>query len=477
MAAFEHRLRATTPLLLAAMLAAPSARAEGPQEAPPSSAIEQRLQRTEARIAEQDAAIAGLRDETARQRVELARLENERVAAAKKESASLLEGLHFSGFVQVDAVIYRQSARDEIDSATGQPLNTQRFVVPRARLRADLDHGPFAAALELDANTIQGPTARILDAEITARVKAREPGAPPYLAATLGLMKIPFGLEIPQAETNRLFLERSTAARALFPGSYDLGVRLHGSYRFLRYSAAIMNGDPVGEKGSGGLDTTSGKDVLARLGADTHPVESVRVEVGLNGLTGQGLHRGTPTTKDVLVWRDANEDGLVQGTEIQAISGSAATASSTFRRFALAGDLWITATLPVLGDLTLSGEVVRAQNLDRGIAPADPVGLGRDVRELGFHAGFTQEVTRWAMIGLRYDRYDPDADASVQQAKTRVPSDSSYSTIAATAAFRWAPLRVIVEYDHNRNALGRSAGGQPTTLGDDLFAARAEVTF
>ena len=469
MAAFEHRLL-STPLLVAAMLAAPSVRAEGATYAPPSSPLEQRLQRIDAKIAEQDAVIASLR-------AELARLESARVAAEKSESGSLLAGLRLSGFVQVDAVIYRQSSRDEIDGATGQPLNTQRFVIPRARLRADIDRGPLAAALELDANTIQGATARILDAEITARVRAREPGAPPYLAATLGLMKIPFGLEIPQAETSRLFLERSTVIRALFPGNYDLGVRLHGGYRFLRYSAAIMNGDPVGEKGDGGLDLSSGKDVLARLGADTRPVNAVRVEIGLNGLTGQGLHRGTPTTKDVLVWRDANEDGLVQGTEIQAISGSAATASSTFRRFALAGDLRITATLPVLGDLTLYGEVIRAQNLDRGLAPADPVSLGRDVRELGFYAGATLELTRWAMVGLRYDRYDPDADASVQQARSRVPTDSSYSTIAVTAAFRWAPLRVIAEYDRNHNALGRSASGAPATLGDDLFAARAEVTF
>jgi hypothetical protein len=483
MAVFEHRLL-FAPVLLAALVASGSARAEGqsgPQqgspEAPPGKTLEERLQRTEARIAEQDAAIARLRDEGRRQRDELARLESARAASAKKEGGSLLDALRFSGFIQADAVIFRQSSRDEIDGATGAPLNTQRFVIPRARLRADFDRGPLAAALELDANTIAGPTARIIDAEITARFQGRDPRAPPYLAATVGLIKIPFGLEVPQSDTSRLFLERSTVVRALFPGSYDLGVRLHGGYRFLRYSAAVMNGDPLGEKGYGGLDLNAGKDVLARLGADTRPIDAVRVEVGLNGLTGQGLHRGTPTTKDVLVWRDANEDGLVQSTEIQAIPGAAATPSATFRRFALAGDLRITATLPVLGDLTLYGEVIRSQNLDRGLFPADPVGIGRDVRELGFYAGLTQEITRWAMVGLRYDRYDPDADASVQQAKNRVPSDSSFSTIAVTAAFRWAPARVIVEYDHNHNALGRSAGGLPTTLGDDLFAARAEVTF
>lgn len=476
MAAPGARL-AFAPALAAVLVAVGAARAEGDPPAPPGPTLEERLQRAEARLAEQDAAIARLLDETRRQSAELAKAARAPVPPAKEADGSLLDAVRFSGYVQTDAVLYRQSSRDEIDGATGAPLNTQRFVIPRARLRADFDRGPLTAALELDGNTIDGPTARVVDAEIGWRFRGRDPKAPPYLAATLGLIKIPFGFEVPQVDTSRLFLERSTVMRALFPGMYDLGLRVHGGYRFLRYSAAVMNGDPVGEQGFGGIDVSSGKDVLLRLGADTRPVAAVRVEVGISGLTGQGLHKGTPTTKDVLVWRDANEDGLVQSTEIQAIPGAAATPSITFRRFALAGDLRITAAVPVLGELAIYGEVIRSQNLDRGLEPADPVALGRDVRELGFYAGLTQEITRWAMIGVRYDRYDPDSDASEQQGSVRVPRDSAYSTIAVTGAFRWAPARVVVEYDHNHNALGRSAGGLPTTLGDDLFAVRAEVRF
>lgn len=397
--------------------------------------------------------------------------------SAASPPVQMLGGLRFSGFLQADAVLYRQSARDEINSATGAPLNTQRFSIPRARLRADFERGPVAAVLELDANTLEGPAARILDAEITGRWQGHDPKAPPYVALTVGLLKVPFGLEVPQSETSRLFLERSTTAQAFFPGVYDLGIRIHGGHGFLRYSAAVMNGDPIGEKGVGGLDLTAGKDVLARLGVDTRPVAAVRVEVGISGLTGQGLHRGTPATKDVLVWRDANEDGLVQSTEIQAIPGAAATPSEPFRRFALAADLRLTVTIPLLGELAIYGEVARAQNLDRGVEPADPVSVGRAMRELGFYAGITQELTRWAMVGLRYDRYDPDADASEQRGVVRVPRDSTYSTVAVTAAFRWSPLRVIAEYQHNQNALGRSASGLPTTLGDDLFALRGEVKF
>jgi hypothetical protein len=52
------------------------------------------------------------------------------------------------------------------------------------------------------------------------------------------------------------------------------------------------------------------------------------------------------------------------------------------------------------------------------------------------------------------------------------------STLAVTAAFVYQPVfRLIAEYDHNTNALGRDAQGVPTTLADDAVIVRAEVSF
>jgi hypothetical protein len=93
--------------------------------------------------------------------------------AEKKEASPL--GLRVSGFVQADAVLYRQSSRDEIDPATGEPLNEDRFSITRARLRADVDHAIFGGALELDGNTIDGPVAQIIEAQVSARWKAPIP--------------------------------------------------------------------------------------------------------------------------------------------------------------------------------------------------------------------------------------------------------------------------------------------------------------
>ena len=134
--------------------------------------------------------------------------------------------------------------------------------------------------------------------------------------------------------------------------------------------------------------------------------------------------------------------------------------------------------VPRLGELLLYGELVWASNLDRALYPADPVAAGRDLRELGWYVGFTQELTKWAMLGVRYDRYDPDADATERIAASIVPRDSSFSTVAVALAAIYAPyVRLVVEYDHHTNALGRKPSGAPTTLGSDVLTFRAQAQF
>jgi len=65
--------------------------------------------------------------------------------------------------------------------ARGQPPTEDRFAIPRARRRAAIDHGVIGGALELDANTVDGPVARLVEAEVSARWRAPEAGAPPYV--------------------------------------------------------------------------------------------------------------------------------------------------------------------------------------------------------------------------------------------------------------------------------------------------------
>jgi hypothetical protein len=126
----------------------------------------------------------------------------------------------------------------------------------------------------------------------------------------------------------------------------------------------------------------------------------------------------------------------------------------------------------------LYGELTYATNLDRNLFVADPVAAARDLRELGFYVAATQELTSWAAVGVRYDRYDPDRDANDLRGGVQVPRDSSYSTIAVAAAARYAGYgRLILEYDRNTNALGRTLTGTPATLANDTFMLRAEARF
>src|SRR5581483_11402460 len=185
-----------------------------------------------------------------------------------------------------------------------------------------------------------------------------------------------------------------------------------------------------------------------------------------------------PATKDGIVWHDTNNDGQVDPTELTGVPGQPAVASQTFTRYAVGADLRVTVDVPKIGELAIYGECTWATNLDRGLIPADPVNAGRDLRELGWYVAATQQLTKWAAVGIRYDRYDPDADASEQVAAILVPRDRTFSTLAVVAAAMYAPYaRLSLEWDHNKNALGRTASGAPTTLGSDVITIRGQVVY
>ena len=374
-------------------------------------------------------------------------------------------------------MLHREDSEDQLDDSTGRPLNETRYLIRRAHLHADATWRFLAGSIEIDGSTVRDPLVRLFGAEVAARWP--EEGAVPLVLLSIGLMRIPFGAENPQRDIDRLFLERSNMTRSLFPGGSDLGVRLGGGYRILRWQIAVMNGHPNGEQGYPLLDATEAKDGVGRLGIEATAASGrVRLRGGVSGLFGTGLHPGTPGTKDRVDWRDDNGDGVVQPSELHPILGVAATPAATFRRFALGADALVEIDVPRLGVLTLFGELLWAGNLDRALMPADPVSTGRDLRELGWFAGLTQEITRWAIVGVRYDRYDPDADAMVQQGAIAVPKDAGFSTLAVSAAVQAPPWgRLVLEYDHNTNALGIGPSGAPATLGSDAVTLRAQMAF
>ncbi len=502
--------------LLFLFLIASSALAEESPQPTPEPELRRTVERLRQRLDADEEKLARQQQQIDRQAEEIGRQSQQIAQQSLSPSLFRLGGLsvRLSGFVQVDAVAYDSSSVDELDYATGQPLNNTRFLIRRARLRVDADYKYAGGALEFDGNTVSGVIARITNAEVFLRLPGRhrpkltdgqsvesgagpkltdgqsvESGAgpkltdgqsvePPLLMLVAGLTRIPFGFEVQQLDWVRLFLERSNVARALFPGEFDLGAKLQGGWRWLRWQLAVMNGQPSGDKQFALRDPAKSKDLLGRVGADTPLGGRVRLSVGVSGLWGTGFHAGTAATKDTLVWHDTNLDGQVDPSEITGVLGMPGTPSKLFNRWALGGDVRVTAELPVVGELALYGELTWAVNLDRALYPADPIAAGRDLRELGWYLAATQQLTRWAAVGIRYDQYNPDADKSETIAAQIVPRDLTLSTWSLVAAAMYAPYaRLTLEWDHNKNAMGRAPSGAPATLGADQVTFRAQVLF
>jgi hypothetical protein len=115
--------------------------------------------------------------------------------------------VRLGGYIQADGVLYDQASQDEVDPSNGAVLNGTRYLIRRARVHLDIDHTRMTGSLEFDANTVNGASAGIIDAEVTVRARARDDGGRPWGEGTIGLVRIPWGYEISQRDQDRFFLE------------------------------------------------------------------------------------------------------------------------------------------------------------------------------------------------------------------------------------------------------------------------------
>jgi hypothetical protein len=382
-------------------------------------------------------------------------------------------GLVFSGYVQAQYES-NQLSEDQLQQG-GTPLNQDRFLVRRARLRVDRAWQWASTAIEIDGNTVRGPSIGLRRAEASLVWRNPDRDAPPYVRLTAGLSEIPFGYEMTESSRARFFMERSTGSLALFPGEPDVGLRLSGGIGFFRYAVAALNGEPIDDRpGRIAGDPNAAKDIVARVGVDTKASDELRISGGVSFLTGKGFHAGKDATKNGVVWRDLNENGAIDNGEITAVPGTAATPSESFSRWAFGADLQVALTTPI-GKSRVYGEVFAAQNADRGFFVADPIATGADARELGFYVGVLQEVGRYAIVGFRTDHYNPNADLFDKRRGKLIPADASVHTyspmIGAVLPDR---VRLLFQYDAIVDTLARDSQGVPTDLKNDRFTIRIQ---
>jgi hypothetical protein len=382
------------------------------------------------------------------------------------------DGLWVAGYMQSQYEAHQES-QDQL-APGGAVVNKDRFVVRRTRLKL-IGAWRFAETqIELNGDTTSGFNVNLQHAEATLHYRP-DPAKVPLIAATLGLFDTPFGYELPESPRSRPFMERTTMSRAFWAGEPDLGVRLAGGLSFFRWTIAVLNGHPLGDKQYPGQDPVSAKDVVFRFGADTEPRPGLKVTGDFSVLTGRGFHAGTDATKASLQWNDLNEDGIVQPNELQGVPAQAATPSQTFSHWAIGADLQV-ATEDPLGALKVYGEVTVGQNIDRAFVIADPVQSGTDTRELGFYVGVTQEVMKYGLVGFRYDYYDPNADIFDKRGGQLIPFTDTVQTFSPLVGLILPHrARALVEYDVIRNYLARDPSGVPTNLKTNTLTARLQV--
>jgi hypothetical protein len=130
----------------------------------------------------------------------------------------------------------------------------------------------------------------------------------------------------------------------------------------------------------------------------------------------------------------------------------------------------------VLGQSALYGEMVTAKNLDRGYFPADPVSAGADVREFGYSVAFLQEVTKYGLVGFRYEYYDPNADATEKHAGSVLPLKNTVKTFSPIVGVTWPKrARLAFQYDIIEDYLARTTSGVPTDLKNNAWTLRLQV--
>jgi hypothetical protein len=384
------------------------------------------------------------------------------------------EGISVSGYLQSQYETH-QDSQDQLN-ANGQTLNKDRFSIRRARVALTGEWEYAAAVLQLDTNTTNGPQVDLRKAEASLQYRP-DRTRPPLVMATIGLFDTPFGYETDESSQQRFFMEPTTASNAFFPGQADLGVRFAGALGFFRWTIAAMNGEPIGEASPYvAQDPNSGKDVVARFGFDSQPLPRLQLAGGVSVLGGEGFSPGSVATGSSVQWNDPQLGAITKFSDLTGVPPQSATPSQNFNRWAVGAD-FRTSFKWALGVTKLYGEFVLAQNLDRGTQyAANPVLTGQDQRELGFYVAALQDVTRWGVVGLRYDYYDPNSNAFDHRVGMLIPSSEAIKTLSPIVGLVLPDrARLLLQYDIIQNALARNSVGVPTSLADNVLTLRLQV--
>ena len=369
-----------------------------------------------------------------------------------------------------------QDSQDQLERS-GTSLDKDRFSIRRARAALIGEWEYAAMALELDANTTNGPQVDLRKAEASLQYRP-DRRLPPLAMATIGLFDAPFGYELDESPRTRFFMERSTGSRAFFPGEPDLGLRLAGALGFFRWTIAALNGVPLGAASSFVVQNPTGDPGrLLPLRRRHAAAPDLQVAGDVSPCVATVFTPGLHPAARALQWQDPTKTARSQASEL---AGVAAQSARRLRRTSITGRSAQTCAcqLPVLAgrheDLRRVRHRVRTSTA--GLYVADPVVDRLDTSERsGYYVGVIQESRSGASSGC------------ATTTTTRTPTRSTSAAAAcpfSEAITTWSPMaalvlpdraRLILQYDSIHNAFARTAVGVPTNLQDNVLTLRLQV--
>jgi len=399
-------------------------------------------------------------------------------------ASPFVEHVEISGIIQAE-YLRRQISEDQLADGSGQPLNENRFLLRRARIGVDGEWRYVGTTMVAGLSTARSSKSmafRPINVDIHAQIPSDDHRRP-YLLIRAGLIPVAFGFEsYGQSNAERFFGERSLVVRGFVPGKFDMGASIEGYMWDLHWTLAIQNGQPIDVADFSYGDPNDAKDLSARVRVVEDIFPRLKAAMAVSILRGTGFSPGTTPTKDTFEWQDLNEDGRVSESEMIPIPGSAGRPSENFSRWGASADAQLWIQIPRLGQAMIYAEIALGSNLDRGVVIADPIFLGRDQRSLGWYGAFTQALGHWVTVGLRYDRYSPNLDSIDLYGGISVVTVREFHALSGGLSTQVdlkdsVSLRLLGEYEGQRNALGLDTSGKPSHLKNDTFRLRLELIF
>jgi hypothetical protein len=265
-------------------------------------------------------------------------------------------------------------------------------------------------------------------------------------AIKAGVFDRPFGFEIGYSSGSRETPERSRTEQTLFPGERDLGVSLEikpsgnlaKALRMFNFKGGVFTGNGIN------VETDNKKDFIGRFGF-SFPFREIGF--GIDG--GASGYFGKIT--------DQNDAMFTFDQNSKSFSKSTGKLYKTVDRKYFGGDLQMYYNLPVLGGLTLRGEVYKGKqpgfsgntgSPSNNILNTNPIYV-RDF--LGYYAWFIQNIDPIkSQLVFKYDVYDPNARVKGDDIDSIVIARSGANALtAADLMFKTLGIGWVFHWDEN----------------------------